>query len=224
MACSVGKTMIETELEAKVKNMILGAGEVAIIPSMVSDVDAFSAAAGIYRMLEAKGARPTILFPGELAEEVKSIAEGLNINQNVASRSLTVSIDYSNTPASQVHYNTENDVLYITLSPVDHDFDLTKVKSEIVGPNYDLFITIGIPTLEDLGPLKKDLEFEFARVPVLNLDNTSVNTRYGNVYVVDTAMDRLSLLVMNKAPKWGLVLDSKAAKALIVGVNHKSMN
>jgi hypothetical protein len=102
---------------------------------------------------------------------------------------------------------------------VDHDFDLSKVKAEITGPSYDLYITVGIRSSEDLGSLKAQLDPEMAKSKVLNLDNDPANTKFGSLYVIDPSMESLCLLTLNKAPKWDLIMTAPALKAISAGVS-----
>lgn len=136
--------MTTQELDLKTKELIENSKRIAIVPSLLDGVDSFSASIGLYRVLISKGKEATLLYPGTVPAGLEKIAEGVNVSSALGNRSLMVSIDYSGTSASKVNYTTENDVLFFYLTPVDRDFDLSKVKAEITGPNYDLYITIGI--------------------------------------------------------------------------------
>jgi len=210
--------MAEFDIETKIKEMLANARKVAIVPSVVDGADSFAAAVGLYRMLSSKGKDSSILYPGTVPAGLEGITEGINISTSVGSRSLVVSIDYSGTTASKVNYTTENDVLSFYLTPVDRDFDLSKVKTEITGPDFDLYITIGIQSSEDTGVLREHLQAEISKSKVINIDNNSLNTRFGTLYLVDASMESLSLLILNKAPKWDLVIDQRSAKALTTGI------
>ncbi|AHB39970.1 MAG: hypothetical protein ACD_25C00066G0002 [uncultured bacterium] len=212
--------MAEFDIDTKTKEMLISARKVAIVPSVVDGADSFAAAVGLYRMLSSKGKEASILYPGTVPAGLEGITEGINISTSMGNRSLVVSIDYSGTTASKVNYTTENDVLSFYLTPIDHDFDLSKVKTEITGPDYDLYVTIGVQSPEDTGALRDHLQAEILKSKVLNIDNNSLNTRFGTLYLVDASMKSLSLLVLNKAPKWDLVIDQRSAKALTTGISR----
>ncbi|EKD95134.1 MAG: hypothetical protein ACD_25C00056G0002 [uncultured bacterium] len=212
--------MPELDLETKIKELLGTAHKVAIVPSVVDGADSFASAVGLYRMLSGAGKDAAILYPGTVPAGLEGITEGINISTSMGNRSLVVSIDYSGTTASKVNYTTENDVLSFYLTPVDHGFDLSKVKAEITGPDFDLYITIGVQSPEDTGALKDQLQAEISKSKVLNIDNNSLNTRFGTIYTVDASMETLSLLILNKAPKWGLTIDQRSAKALTMGISR----
>ena len=212
--------MPEFDLDTKIKEMLTTARKVGIIPSVVDGVDSFAAAVGLYRMLSSLGKDASILYPGTVPAGLEGITEGVNVSTSMGNRSLVVSIDYSGTTASKVNYTTENDTLYFYLTPVNRDFDLSKVKTEITGPDFDLYITVGVQSPDDTGALKEQLSIEITKSKVLNIDNNSLNTRFGSVYLVDASMESLSLLMLNKAPKWGLIIDQRSAKALTTGISR----
>lgn len=209
----IDKTNQIIELFKEAKN-------IAIMPSKVAGVDAFAAALGLYFILKEENKDITLVYPGARPEEFTDLID-VNIASNVSQRELVVSVDYTNTDASKVHYSTENDTLYLTISPVSKDFDLSKVKSQIRGYNFDLIITIGAQIPDDFGQTFRDIEGEFFKADILNLDNTERNQRFGTINVIDSNEDSLSLLVMNKSLKWNLRITNKAAEALLKGIARR---
>ncbi|NMB91392.1 hypothetical protein GYA37_00930 [candidate division WWE3 bacterium] len=210
----------EIDKTNQIIELLKEANNIAVVPSKVAGVDAFAAGVGLYFMLKDLNKNVTVVYPGAKPEEFTDLTD-VNIASNVNQRELVVSVDYSGTEASKVHYSTENDILYLTVSPVSKDFDLSKVKSEIKGHNFDLIITIGAQILDDFGQTFRELEGEFSKADILNLDNTERNQRFGTINIVDSNQDSLSLLVLSKALKWDLRLDSKAAEALLKGISRR---
>lgn len=204
----------------QILRLIEEARNIVILPSKVAGIDSFSSAVGLYYMLKAEGKEVTILYPGMIPENFGNI-DDINIADNSSARELVVSVDYSNTAATKVNYSTENDVLRFSLSPVERDFDLSRVKSEIRGYDFDLIITVGAPSREDLGRLLEDVGGSFGGVDILNIDNSERNQRYGNINVVEPGFDSISLLVLNHAIKWDLVVSRKAAEALLKGISKR---
>lgn len=212
--------MAEFDLETKIKDIIFNARKVAIVPSVSDGIDSFAGALGIYKMLSERGKEVTILYPNSVPEDFAGLTEGVKVNNSIGDRSLVVSIDYSGTEATKVNYTTENDVLFFYLNPVERDFDLSKVKAKVTGPDFDLFITLGVQDMADLGDFRSQLEAEMAKSKVFNIDNSSANSRFGSLYFVDSSMPKLSLLLLNKAPKWDLVIGTETAKALMTGFSR----
>jgi len=204
----------------QILRLIEEAGSIAILPSKTAGIDSFSSAVGLYYMLKEEGKNVSIIYQGAIPEDFGSV-DDVEISNSSSSRELLVSVDYSGTSASKVNYSTENDVLHFSISPIDRDFDLSRVKSEIKGFDYDLIITLGAPSRNDLGKLLEDVGGGFGGVDILNIDNSERNQRFGNINVVDPSFDSISLLVLNHALKWNLAVSSKAAEALLKGISRR---
>ena len=204
----------------QILRLIEEAGSIAILPSKTAGIDSFSSAVGLYYMLKDEGKNVSIIYQGAIPEDFGSV-DDVEISNSSSSRELLVSVDYSGTSASKVNYSTENDILHFSISPIDRDFDLSRVKSEIKGFDYDLIITLGAPSRNDLGKLLEDVGGGFGGVDILNIDNSERNQRFGNINVVDPSFDSISLLVLNHALKWNLAVSSRAAEALLKGISRR---
>lgn len=216
--------MNETKVnnDVSVKETINSAKKIAIIPSMIAGVDAFSAACGMYKSLKEIDKDVSFVYTAKIPDECMELISSEEITSDVFERELLVSIDYSETPAARVHYSTEGDVLHLKVKPIDKNFDLSRVTSTIRGFNFDLVITIGAQSLEDLGQIYSELETEFSNSKVINIDNTELNTYYGKLNVIDATVDGLSLLALQKFVEWKYPVSKKAATAFLTGITHRN--
>lgn len=210
----------EIDKTSQIIDLIQEANSIAIIPSKIAGVDAFAAAVGLFHMLKEDNKQVTIIYPGSRPEEFADLKD-VDITSNVTERELLVAVDYSGTAASKVHYSTENDILYLTVAPISKDFDLSRVKPKVRGFNFDTIITIGAQMLEDLGQTHSELREDFLKSDILNLDNTDRNQRFRTINVVDSNVNSLSLLVLEKALRWNLRINEKAAEALLKGITSR---
>mgnify|MGYP001295977276 FL=1 len=210
----------EVDKTNRIFELLKEAKEIAILPSQVSSIDAFSAAVGMYHALKEEGKNVCIIYPGSIPEEFGSV-EGIDIKPGSSQRELVVSVDYSNTNASKVSYSTEDDILRFSISAIDKDFDLSRVRAEIKGLNFDLIITIGAQSREDLGKSLEEIGGVFGGADVLNIDNSERNQRFGSINVVEPEFESISLLVMNMLIRWGLTVSSKTAEALLKGISKR---
>ncbi len=206
------------EKRNQIIELINGAEDIAIMPAKVSGIDAFSAGVGLYLTLKDEGKNVTMIYPGVTPEDFGN-TEGLDIISNPGQRELLVSVDYSNTEASKVNYSTDDDVLHFSISPVGRDFDLSRVRSEIRGMNFDLIITIGAQITGDLGKAFEDVGGEYGQADILNIDNTDKNQRFGNINIVDSNIESLSLMVLNLVAGLGFRVSRKSAESLLKGIS-----
>ena len=200
------------------------ANHVAIIPSKIAGVDAFCAACGIYRSLKTLDKEVSFIYTGKIPDACEGLISSDELTSDVFERELVVSIDYSETPAARVHYSTENDILYLKVKPIDKEFNLSRVHSEIKGFNFDLVITIGAQSLEDLGQIYTELGDSLDRSSVLNIDNTELNTKFGKINIVDASVDSLSLLVLKKFIEWKYPVNQRAAKSFLTGITSRNID
>ncbi|HOM78152.1 hypothetical protein KBG31_00365 [Patescibacteria group bacterium] len=206
---------------SKIKELIENASSIAIVPSEVAGTDSLSAAAGLYYALNQKEKEVALVYISDIPEECKKIINPGQLTDDIYSRKLSISIDYSDTPASKLAYSNENNILRLVLSPIAKEFDTSKVKIEIQGHNFDLIFVIGAQTPEDLGNVGNELRDSFIKAKVVNLDNTNFNTQHGDVNVIDTLAPSLSAVVFNMLSLLGILPDPKAAKALLLGMSYR---
>lgn len=206
----------------KVAMLIKESSNIAVIPSKIPGIDAFGAGAALYYMIREQDKNVNFLYKGKIPDKGQSLIAQNHITNSVDNRSLLVSIDYSGTEASKVKYSTEDDVLYLKISPISTDFDkISRIKSRITGFDFDTIFVIGAQGISDLGSIYHNLDAVSKISKIVNIDITNKNERFGFVNVVDNNVNSLSLLVMEKYQEWGLSLNERAAKALLKGIISK---
>jgi len=205
----------------RIKELIDDSSSIAVIPSEIAKADSLLAGAGLYYALTQREKDVSLVYMGQIPDEYQKVIEPGQVTNDVYSRKLSISIDYSDTPASKLAYSNENNVLKLILSPVSKDFDLTKIKTEIQGHDFDLIFTLGAQSPEDLGVVGSELHDSFAKAKIVNIDNTNMNTQYGSINVVDTSASNLSTIVFNLLSLSGILPDTKSAKALLLGMTYR---
>lgn len=213
--------MNQTEQSKEIIDVIENGNNIAIMPNNASGCDGFSAGVSLYFLLKNKEKNVSLVYQGDIPKGCEDLIEVEELTKDLSKNELLLSIDYSDTPAAKVKYSTENNILYLRIAPVDKNFDINRVKTELTGKNYDVIITIGAQKLDDFGQTFRDLESQFYSSKLINLDNTDKNVRFGNYNVVDPFEESLSLLVLNVTRLWGYKLDSKSAKALLSGMTYR---
>lgn len=217
----MNNTLEEKYYAKRVGELIESSSSIAVIPSEIAKADSLLAGAGLYYALTQKEKDVSLVYMGQIPEEYQKVIGPSQITNDVYSRKLSISIDYSDTPASKLAYSNENNVLKLVLSPVSKDFDLTKIKTEIQGHNFDLIFTLGAQSPDDLGVVGSELHDSFTKAKVINIDNTNMNTQHGDINVVDTSAPNLSAMVFNLLSLSGILPDTKSAKALLLGMTYR---
>ena len=205
----------------KGQNLISEAKTVALVPSKIAGTDSFAAAVGLYYMLTESGKDVYFVYPGKIPDEATNLISKDRIVSNVSERELMVTIDYAGTPAASAHYATEGDKLIIKVGPVSKEFPKDeKIKSELVGFDFDVIIVLGAQELADLGGTFSNLRESFNGAKVINIDNTERNAEYGDVNLIDVTAGSLSQQVFKLASALNLVPGEKTANALLTGMTY----
>lgn len=221
-----GPQVTETQQNTDLKfvNLVSNAKKIAIVPSKTAGIDAFSAACGLFKTLKSMEKGVYFIYTSKIPEGCNDLISSEELTSDVFERELLVSIDYSETPAAKVHYSTENDVLYLKVKPIDKNFNLSRVSAEIKGFDFDLVITVGATSLQDLGQIYNELQSDFDRATIVNIDNTELNTKYGSLNIIDSSVEGLSLLMLKKFTEWGFNVSKQVAKAFLTGISHRDAN
>jgi nanoRNase/pAp phosphatase (c-di-AMP/oligoRNAs hydrolase) len=216
---------VDPYIKTQFNELVEQAQNIAIIPSKTAGSDSFCAGVGLYQMLKEKydGDYKNIKLVhfGKIPQHCEHLINPEEIESNLSQRDLLISVNYANTPAAKVAYSTENETLLLKLGPVPKDFDTDRVKTRIVGFDFDVIITIGTPDMYDLGPIYSNLKDEFDRAHIVNIDNNSNNKRFGIVNIIDSHADTLSTLIFKKASEWEMIPNKNAAQALLVGMTYR---
>lgn len=214
---------MNNEYQNQMSVLIQNAHKIAVIPSKVGGNDSFAAAVAMYHMLKAKEKNVSLIYPGQIPDGFEDVITPSEVTSEIGHRELVVAIDYSDTPASKVHYSTQNDILYLSISPINKNFSFSKIHSSIKGFDFDLIIAVGAQVPQDFGQTYTELEEDFRSAVIANIDNTERNSRYGKLNIIDVTAESLCMLVLSKFTDWRLKLSQKAAMALLSSIGAKKM-
>ncbi|MCA9307986.1 MAG: hypothetical protein R3B92_02440 [Patescibacteria group bacterium] len=212
---------MEQSTTKNIEEIIATATRIALIPSKISGADAFTAGVGLFNMLEEKGKNVTFIYKGEIPEGTEGLLEQSKIMSKVDHRDLIISIDFTGTEAEKVKYQTIGNKLEFRVGPFYKDFDRSRISFDMASFDFDVVIVLGLQRLEDLGSIYTHLNAEFNKAQIINIDNTTRNTRFGHANVIDASAHNLSHLVFNRSLEWGLTPNVAAAKALLTGIANK---
>ncbi len=222
--------------KTQMERLIEKSNNIAVIPAVGAGIDGLSAAIGLilsirdtsfinetnqYEEDESNKRMEKnvfLVYPKEISQDYKDYVNPNFIIEDPSLRDLIVEINYSESPASKVNYSIDNETLKIVLTPVKRNFNTNNVKTKIMDRNFDLIITIGAARKEDLGLSYFDMEDEYKKAVILNIDNNNDNTHYGLLNIVNPKIESLSLLMINLILRNGLTLNSNTGKALLTGL------
>jgi nanoRNase/pAp phosphatase (c-di-AMP/oligoRNAs hydrolase) len=213
--------MNNTEKHKLITELLGEAQSIAIVPSKMGGSDSFCAGAGLFHILKSNNKKVSFIYPGLLPEGSEEVFSKEDITSDLKARELVVAVDYRGTKIDKIQYLTVDDIFYLKMASVPQDFDVSKITTNLMGANHDVFVVIGARMPQDLGQTYTELEHNFANAEVINLDITDRNTRFGHFNIVDPLKDSMSLLTMHTAIEWDFKITAEAAKAFLMGISKK---
>jgi len=184
--------------------------------------DAVGAAVAIASYIKENfGKNPSVIYRGDMTNIDPALLELYKVKTDFEPKTLKVILDHKNTAIDSVNYFKEEDeTLVLEISPVDRDFDIeNRIKYAFSGEEYDLIITIGASKLEDFDDFYDKNKIDFDKATIINIDDSSNNTNFGKLNIVETNVDSLSGLVFSKFAEWDNKPTKLASKALLIGMS-----
>lgn len=133
-------------------------------------------------------------------------------------REFVISIDTSSSPISQLRYEKGEQKVDVILSPKNSSLKKEAVSFKEGGLQCDCAILLGIANPELLTIDSVEPEF-FTDTPILNIDFSSENKKYGEVNLLNTEKSSLSEIVYALASALDPVpLDADKATLLLAGI------
>lgn len=202
------------------KNILLIAGHKTID-------DAYPTAIALSKILN-HGVKNASLFTiGSIPNFFYFLQNGNVFQKTISgSRELIITIDTAHAPIKQLSYRKTNSQLNVYVTPED----TTKLTEQDIHISmskfsYDLIVTLG---LEDLGSLGEHFENNaqlFYETPIVNIDVSTANERYGQVNLIESTMGSCSEVVISLLKKWDdSLINKEVATSLLAGIIATTSN
>ncbi len=142
------------------------------------------------------------------------IKKGLDISQTfvISVNTQTISLD-------ELSYQQGPGSVDIFLKPKAGRFTEGEVSFRSAKFPYDLIITVGVPSLENIGEIYEKNTDLFFETPVLNIDHHPGNGHYGEINLVDLAATSTSEILANLMENFeASLIDANIATDLLTGI------
>lgn len=103
-------------------------------------------------------------------------------------------------------------------------FSPTNISTGNQSSNIDLIFVLGASNLTDLGEVYAKNNEQIHKFPIIDIDNSTNNTSFGQYNVVDPSASSVSEIVLNVFPSLGLGLDADIASNLMAGIYDGTSN
>lgn len=140
-------------------------------------------------------------------------------------QNFVITLPLKDTELENLSYTCDQRELKITVTPKDKNWEAHELKAAPSRFRYDLAVTVGASDLDALGrPYRETTDF-WLTVPILNLDRSPENERFGAVNLVNISAASVSEvaydLILECEPA---ALDKQTATSLLAGIIAKTKN
>lgn len=188
------------------------------------NADAAAAAVALAAALEGMGKKPEIVCDGfAVPEHLAFLPQLRRVRPEMAGlRTFVISVDAQKSRIGELSYEAKDGFLHIYLTPKNGSLDASQVKTATTDWRHDLIVTLDTPDVASLGAVRDAAPDFFFRTPVLNLDHSLSNERYGQVNWVESTAAATSEVVYRLLQELGRPVDADLATALLTGIVAKT--
>lgn len=115
-------------------------------------------------------------------------------------------------------------VVFKSNPEVPMQFDLKNLDPFYAGANFDVVVVIGANYPQELGNAYKQDPGMYSELPVVNISNSTLNSRFGRVNIVDSSVASLSEMVFQLAQILNLNIMGEVATLLMTGIAEATNN
>lgn len=210
-----GKTLVQSFLDQN--------NEVGIVVSHNQSIDTMAAALALYLALLGSGKNVQVVSKKEPIVELSNLVGIDKVKKNFdgVTTMLKVAIPYREGEIEKVSYNIEGDKLYINLFGTQNGITFNENEVEYLrkGSVPTLIFTIGVQDRQEL-----DGVVDGSSVKIVNIDNNSQNSLFGDVVFIDPAFSSISEIVAKIIDTLAFPLQMDTAQNLMDGISHATHN
>ena len=195
------------------------ANPLILIPGR-SNLDMASGALGLFLMFKKLNKSPQIVSLAPLSDKFLFLPEAKSIGGNISNEAVfKVAVNVAKNDLKQVSYDQENDLLNIYLTVKKGKIKIDSAMLDGVKFKYDLIIVLGFQNLNSLGRIYFENRDIFSNVPIVNIDYSAANERFGAVNLTEATPADMALTIAEIIKDILLSeIDAKTATLLLASV------
>lgn len=208
-----------TELIARSKRIL-------VVTRQPETTDALAAAVAVSLFLNKQNKSADAVIPGFDPKRAPTFLKTAGLKSALgAVRSFEISVDVSQNPLDQLHYDVKDGRLSIDIVPQSGEWSPKDVSFRHGADRYDLIIAMDCPDVHALGDLFKDHADFLYRTPIINIDRDPGNEHWGQINLVDLTAVSTTEILYRLFLEWNRnLIDEDIATALLAGMIAKTQS
>jgi hypothetical protein len=181
------------------------------------DLDILCATEVLIRMAEKRKKAVGLFYDIEFSAVLSSGAFPMLEKTSRLPKEFIVSLDTTQSPASELRYEKGDDRIDIIFSPRSQSIQREHISFRDGKLQCDVIVALGVRDIDSVSALVKDDPDIFTRTPIINIDSSKENTNFGEVNLLEERPSAeivyLLLSSMEKAPP-----EKEEATLLLAGI------
>ena len=187
------------------------------------DNDLACLAASLVEIFGAYKKQSLLLTTSELPIAARPLVKPELLRSKLDPESLVLSFDWTTAQLDKVSYNIEGNRFDLLVSSHGKRINPADITYSYKGQKFDLILTVGVGNLEELRNFGVELDL-FNRVPSLNFDKKRENTQFAKINLISGTTDGVCYLATNTFKNAKILLPTKAAEIMLVGIREATNN
>lgn len=210
----------------EVKKVLESAKNVFVLLPQNPSFDATASGLALYLSLKEQGKNVVVGSSSEMKVEFSKLVGINRISDKIGNRNLVISFDYAEDSIEKVSYNLEGNKFNLVIQPKSGfpPLDTKSVNYSYEGINADLIITIGAQKLENLGKFYEIERETLNTSTIINLDQSSSNTKFGQINLVEPKSSSISEITLHLIKSLSLPMNIDIAGNLLQGMQAQTQN
>lgn len=204
------------ELFEKAQNALVVLGDGA-------DSDLSCLAASLVEIFSAYKKQAILITNNELPIAAKPLVKAELIKQKLEPESLVLSFDWTKNQLDKVSYNMEGNRFDLIINSRGKRLNPADITYSYKGQKFDLIVCVGVKNLQELNSFGVEID-KFNHLPSLNFDKNRENTQFAKINLVSGSTDGVCYLATNTFKNAQLVIPTKAAEIMLVGIREATKN
>lgn len=195
------------------------ANNILIITGQHPSVDQVASTIALAAILRKYGKKVSAVISDNLPTQVNFL-EPTKLDRSLSGlRDFVLKVDVRKAELDKLRYEVENDKLNIYITPFRGSFAPSDVTFDYGNYQYDIVITLGVPTRARLDRVFDLNQNVFAELPIINIDFHRSNENYGAVNLIEgNAASLCEILVALAESLQNGIIDEDIATALLTGL------
>ena len=195
------------------------ANTILIITGQHPSVDQVASTIALSAILRKFGKKVSAIISDSLPAQINFL-EPTNLDRSMSGlRDFILKVDVRKAELDKLRYEVENDKLNIYITPFRGSFAPSDVTFDYGNYQYDIVITLGVPTRNRLDRIFEQNQSVFANLPIINVDFHRSNENYGAINLIEgNAASLCEILVALAESLQNGIIDEDIATALLTGL------